>query len=78
MPPRAPKIHGAHHYALYPVWLLNTTYNGKKYTFVMNGQTGKMVGNIPIDTKKIILYSIAIFVVCFLVLFGIYWLGASV
>lgn len=28
-------------YALYPVWLLNTTWNGNKYTFAMNGQTGK-------------------------------------
>ncbi len=36
-------------YALYPVWLLNTTWDGQKYTFAMNGQTGKMVGNLPVD-----------------------------
>ena len=24
-------------YALYPVWLLNTTWKGKKYLFAMNG-----------------------------------------
>ena len=36
-------------YALYPVWLLNTTWNGNKYTFAMNGQTGKFVGNLPTD-----------------------------
>ncbi len=36
-------------YALYPVWLLNTTWKGKKYTFAMNGQTGKMVGDLPMD-----------------------------
>ena len=36
-------------YALYPVWLLNTTWRGNKYTFAMNGQTGKMVGNLPMD-----------------------------
>ncbi len=36
-------------YALYPVWLLNTTWNGKKYTFAMNGQTGKFVGDLPMD-----------------------------
>ena len=36
-------------YALYPVWLLNTTWNGNKYTFAMNGQTGKFVGNLPVD-----------------------------
>lgn len=36
-------------YALYPVWILNTTWQGKKYTFAMNGQTGKMVGDLPFD-----------------------------
>ncbi|MEE1075736.1 MAG: hypothetical protein UHY68_00540 [Acutalibacteraceae bacterium] len=36
-------------YALYPVWLLNTSWNGKKYTFAMNGQTGKFVGDMPLD-----------------------------
>ncbi len=38
-------------YALLPVWLLNTTWNGEKYTFAMNGQTGKFVGNLPMDKK---------------------------
>lgn len=36
-------------YALYPVWLLNTKWKDKKYTFAMNGQTGKLVGDLPID-----------------------------
>ncbi|MBQ3215919.1 MAG: hypothetical protein IJB11_07365 [Oscillospiraceae bacterium] len=36
-------------YALYPVWLLNTSWKGKKYTFAMNGQTGKLVGDLPLD-----------------------------
>ncbi|MBQ9341399.1 MAG: hypothetical protein IJK13_01690 [Lachnospiraceae bacterium] len=36
-------------YALFPVWVLNTTYNGQKYTFAMNGQTGKFVGDLPMD-----------------------------
>ncbi len=36
-------------YALYPVWILNTTWRDKKYVFAMNGQTGKFVGNLPID-----------------------------
>ena len=38
-------------YALYPVWLLNTSWDGKKYTFAMNGQTGKFVGDLPVDKK---------------------------
>ena len=36
-------------YALYPVWLLNTTWKGKTYLFAMNGQTGKFVGDLPVD-----------------------------
>lgn len=39
-------------YALLPVWLLNTEWKGKKFTFAMNGQTGKMVGNLPLDWGK--------------------------
>lgn len=41
--------HSKAKYALYPVWLLNTTWQGKKYSFAMNGQTGKFVGDLPID-----------------------------
>ena len=42
---------GKARYALYPVWILNTTWNGKQYLFAMNGQTGKFVGNLPMDKK---------------------------
>ena len=43
---------GRSKYALYPVWLLNTSYRGKKYTFAMNGQTGKFIGNVPASNGK--------------------------
>lgn len=36
-------------YALMPVWMLNTKYRGKDYLFAMNGQTGKIVGELPIS-----------------------------
>ncbi len=36
-------------YALFPVWLMTTTWNGQHYLFAMNGQTGKFVGNLPCD-----------------------------
>ena len=39
-------------YALYPVWILNSTWKGEKYTFAMNGQTGKFVGDLPMDKGK--------------------------
>ena len=40
---------GAAKYALYPVWLLTTEWQGKNYIFAMNGQTGKFVGDLPMD-----------------------------
>ena len=39
-------------YALYPVWVLNTSWNGQKFVFAINGQTGKIVGNLPTDKQK--------------------------
>ncbi len=42
---------GVAKYALYPVWLLNTSWNGNKYMFAMNGQTGKFAGDLPLDKK---------------------------
>lgn len=36
-------------YALLPVWMLSTMYRGQRYIFAMNGQTGKMVGDLPMD-----------------------------
>lgn len=46
--------HSKARYVLLPVWMLNTKYNGKIYTFAMNGQTGKMTGSLPICRKKTI------------------------
>ena len=34
------------------MWLLNTKWNGQNFLFAMNGQTGKMVGDLPVDKKK--------------------------
>ncbi|MCR5208347.1 MAG: hypothetical protein K6C14_07735 [Eubacterium sp.] len=44
---------GRSKYAFYPVWILNTTYQGENYTFAMNGQTGKFVGNLPVSKAKL-------------------------
>ena len=43
-------------YAMVPVWILTTRYNDKPYTFMMNGQTGKVVGSLPYDATKAFLY----------------------
>ena len=43
-------------YALVPVWILTTRYQDKPYTFMMNGQTGKVVGSLPFDSGKAFKY----------------------
>ena len=43
-------------YAMVPVWILTTRYEDKPYTFIMNGQTGKVVGSLPYDKTKAFLY----------------------
>ena len=40
---------GTAKYALYPVWLLTTQWNGQTFTFAINGQTGKIAGDLPMD-----------------------------
>lgn len=44
-------------YALLPSWLLYTKYEDKNYLFAMNGQTGKFIGNLPIDKLKLAVYT---------------------
>ena len=39
-------------YAMAPVWIVTTRFEDKPYTFMMNGQTGKFVGRLPIDNGK--------------------------
>ncbi len=39
-------------YALLPVWLLATRWNGQNYLFAMNGQTGKLIGDLPVSKGR--------------------------
>lgn len=55
-------INNKNEYALLPVWMLNIKYKDKIYPFAMNGQTGKLIGNIPVDKKKVTITSIILFV----------------
>lgn len=43
---------GRVHYALLPVWLLSTKWKGKNFLFAMNGQTGKMIGDLPVSMRR--------------------------
>lgn len=53
-------------YILLPVFMVNIKYKDKIYTFAMNGQTGEIVGNIPLDKTRTVLFSLVIFILTFL------------
>ena len=65
---------GKARYALYPVWLLNTTWNGNKYTFAMNGQTGKFVGDLPVDKAAAARWTLLLAAILSAVAYGGAWL----
>ena len=69
-------MQGQAKYALLPVWILNTTWEGKQYRFAMNGQTGKYTGNMPYDKngyrKHFILTGLVTAVIVFAALF-LFW-----
>lgn len=63
---RSANIHveqGKVSYALLPVWLLSTRWNDKNYMFAMNGQSGKMVGDLPVNKGKLWATIAAVFAV---------------
>ena len=43
---------GAVRYVMLPVWLLSTRWNGKSFLFAMNGQTGKLIGDLPVSMGR--------------------------
>ncbi|MGN1133591.1 MAG: hypothetical protein ACI4RN_03950 [Oscillospiraceae bacterium] len=61
-------------YALYPVWVLNTVWKGKQYTFAMNGQTGKLVGDLPFDKMVLWKWRLILTLIFGAAFFGLSWL----
>ena len=61
-------------YAMYPVWILNTTWNGNKYVFAMNGQTGKIVGDLPADKGAFWKYVAARGAVIGAIIYALMWI----
>lgn len=63
-------------YCLLPVWTI--TYkgrNGRIYFYSMNGQTGEVCGELPVDNRKLALVSCGVSIAIFLFgMLGGYWL----
>jgi len=69
------KLHlekGEVRYILLPVWLLLTKYDGNNYLFAMNGQSGKMAGDIPVDKKAYYFYLFKRFLLYLIIAYLIY------
>ena len=68
-------------YVLLPVWMVNVKYKEKYYLFAMNGESGKFIGNIPIDKKKALLITLITFaislIICIAVSYLIYNMGGQ-
>lgn len=60
-------------YVLLPVWFLLIESDGQKYTLMVNGQTGKAVGSVPISKPK--LYTVGTIVGFNVILVSIFAFG---
>ena len=50
-------------YALMPVWVLSTQWKGKNFLFSMNGQTGKLIGDLPVDKGRLAMWCAGAFAI---------------
>ena len=55
------------YYILLPVWMVSIKYRNKDYIFAMNGDTGKIVGDIPVSVGKTILWIFIFLIIFFLI-----------
>ena len=59
--------HGTSSYTFMPVYLLSRQFKDKTYTFAINGQNGKVAGDLPFDYFKLITLSFIIFLFAFII-----------
>lgn len=54
--------------------MLHTRWNDKDFLFAMNGQTGKLIGDLPVDPKRVAAWfagiSLPLMVILALFLYG--------
>ena len=58
---------------LVPIFLLNINYKNKDYIYLINGENGKISGNIPINKKRIIFICLIVFIVIYGLLLLLSW-----
>ena len=69
-----------HHisYAMFPVWMLNTKWGDKNYNFTMNGQTGNLVGDLPVSKPKAAIFGGGIFSIVSALLILLCYFGIAI
>jgi len=60
-------------YMMFPVWFLTFKYNGKPYTILVNGQTGKVTGTLPWLKKRVWGIAIATFILVIAFIIGMFF-----
>ena len=55
------------YYIMLPAWFMTFLYEGKPYTIMVNGQTGKVVGTVPFSKKKFYAVAAGLSALCCLV-----------
>lgn len=48
-------------YSMLPIYILTNEYRGEKIQYLVNGQTGKIFGKVPIDKLKATLFTAGVF-----------------
>ena len=64
-------------YAMLPVWYFTSKWGDKNYSFAMNGQTGKLIGDLPVSIPKLIITGIIAFLIPFIILYLLSSAGAG-
>lgn len=64
---------GSVKYALLPVWMLSTQWNGQNFLFAMNGQTGRLIGDLPVDNGRLWIEFGKMFGIVAVILFALFF-----
>ncbi|MBO7701751.1 MAG: hypothetical protein J6S36_02435 [Eggerthellaceae bacterium] len=59
-----------------PVWLAHCTWNGENMLFAVNGETGKCVGDLPVDSMRRMVTIAVTMLMAFIIGFGASYLSA--
>ncbi|MDR0249690.1 MAG: hypothetical protein LBI44_08605 [Oscillospiraceae bacterium] len=65
------------YYSLMPIWLLTSRWKGANYLFAVNGQTGKLAGDLPVSRGKFWAWFFALFLIVSAVLAPVLYLLAG-